>query len=255
MALLALAAAWLLHSTAVTGLALGKTYSAYLPLLLRDMPCPPLPVQVYLRLSADSPGPSIAADQHPDHNPLEVRGYAVTQAQRRLVTYGGTPDSKAPQFHDLFALRRLPAFSTVYRANSWDWENMRRGPVITSPAVTVLGLATSPGEVLYVPDSGYTIGSGAEVLVIYARRDRVTLKYTREDNVVRGYTLSLGGICTDATLLALYNECDAAGRDFLPALLPRQAFGRAAGQEILVAIADTGTLMDPRSRRDWWQGY
>lgn len=30
--------------------------------------------------------------------------------------------------------------------------------------------------------------------------------------------------------------------------------GTAIGNELGVAIRDTGSLMDPRSRKDWWQG-
>ena len=38
----------------------------------------------------------------------------------------------------------------------------------------------------------------------------------------------------------------------LPALRAEQAFGRARGDEIMVSIRDTGSFMDPRSRKDWW---
>ena len=34
----------------------------------------------------------------------------------------------------------------------------------------------------------------------------------------------------------------------------RVAVGRARGNEIQVAIRDTGRFMDPRTRKDWWQG-
>ena len=44
------------------------------------------------------------------------------------------------------------------------------------------------------------------------------------------------------------------GRARLPALEAGQAFGRARGGEIGVAIRDAGTFMDPRSDKDWWQG-
>jgi hypothetical protein len=111
-----------------------------------------------------------------------------------------------------------------------------------------------PGETLHVPGSGYTIGSGYEVLVLYAAEDRITLKYTREDNVVVGYTLHLEGICVEPSLLALYRARNVAGREQLPALRARQAFGRAVGGEVGVVIRDSGAFMDPRSRNDWWIG-
>jgi len=80
------------------------------------------------------------------------------------------------------------------------------------------------------------------------------LKYTREDNVVAGYTLHLENICVDANLLALYRQLNAAGRSELPALRPGQSLGRASGSEIDAAIRDSGAFLDPRSRKDWWQG-
>ena len=52
------------------------------------------------------------------------------------------------------------------------------------------------GSELFVPERGMIIGSGGyEVLVLYATNERITLKYTREDNVVSGYTLHVEGIC------------------------------------------------------------
>jgi hypothetical protein len=125
---------------------------------------------------------------------------------------------------------------------------------LTSPPVTLAELATTPGEPLRVPDSGYSIGSGYEALVLYAAPDRITLKYTRTDNVVHGYTLHLEGLCVDPTLLDLYRSWNAAGRGQLPALQSGQALGRAAGNTVGVAIRDSGAFMDPRSRKDWWRG-
>jgi hypothetical protein len=70
---------------------------------------------------------------------------------------------------------------------------------------------------------------------------------------VYGYTFHVKGICVEPDLLALYQSCAAAGRRFLPALRPRQVFGRARGSEILIAIRDCGTFLDPRSHFDWWR--
>jgi hypothetical protein len=66
--------------------------------------------------------------------------------------------------------------------------------------------------------------------------------------------LHLENICVDANLLALYRQLNAAGRSKLPALWPGQPIGRAPGREIEVAIRDSGAFLDPRSRKDWWQG-
>lgn len=193
------------------------------------------------------------AAEHPDLN-LAVRGWAPYSAALQLVSYGPTEDNKAPQLDALFADRRLPAFTSSHRVNSWDWSTMTRRPP-TEPYTTVLGLKTTPNEVIGVPDSGYDIGGGYDALVLYAAPNRLTLKYTREDNVIVGYTIHIEGICVNPALLALYNQANAAGRSNLPAVLGAQPIGRAAGSEILVGVRDSGTFMDPRSRHDWWAGH
>ena len=40
----------------------------------------------------------------------------------------------------------------------------------------------------------------------------------------------------------------------LPGVRNNQAIGTAAGNAIAVAIRDRGPFLDPRSRKDWWQG-
>jgi len=90
--------------------------------------------------------------------------------------------------------------------------------------------------------------------VLYVAPTRVTLKYTADDNVVEGYTLHVENVCVDPALLALYEASEAGGRSRLPALRPGQPFARALGSEIGIAIRDRGSFMDPRSRKDWWQG-
>jgi hypothetical protein len=247
------AAMWLVYRFSPACVAEGS-FRLHLPVLLRSTVCPPLPAQNYVILSADLPGPTMPVEAHPDHN-LAVRGYEVTDEYRGLVQYDGNHDPLAPQLAGLFSAPRLPSFVSTYQVHDWDWGQMRQGPVITVPRVSALGLKTTPGETLHVPESGYTIGSGCEVLVIYATGDRIALKYTREDNVVQGYTLHIDHICVDPALLALYRACSDAGRGYLPALRPRQSLGRARSDEVVVAIVDSGTFLDPRSRLDWWRDY
>ena len=105
-----------------------------------------------------------------------------------------------------------------------------------------------------MPPSGYGIGQGYAVLVLYADSQRITLKYTGEDSVVHGYAVHVEGVCVEPSLLALYERMNAGGRGQLPALRAGQALGRARGNEIQVAIRDTGRFMDPRTRKDWWRG-
>jgi len=229
-------------------------WQVYLPIALQNAVYQPPPAQDYVILPADPPGPTIPVEAHPDFN-LAVRGYEPTDEYLELVEYPNQGDPLTPQFAGLFTLPHLPRFVGAYRVYDWDWGQMRRGALIADPPVSALGLETTAGEILHVPDSGYTIGSGCEVLVIYATADQITLKYTREDNVVYGYTLHIDRICVDSALLALYKTCDDAGRTSLPALRPRQPFGRAYGDQVVIAIVDTGTFLDARSHTDWWRDY
>jgi hypothetical protein len=215
--------------------------------------CDPIAGESYGTLSIVGDPTDRPAEQHADLN-LALRGYEVTQAPLFLVEWGPNDDSKAPQLRDLFSNRRLPSFSRAYQVYEWDWPNNRRGSLITDWGVTMVAMPAVPGETLHVPGSGYSIGSDYEVLVLYASEDRITLKYTREDNVVVGYTLHLEGICVEPNLLALYRAKNAEGRAKLPALRARQAFGRAVSGEVGVVIRDSGAFMDPRSRNDWWIG-
>jgi len=191
--------------------------------------------------------------QHPDMN-LAIRGYSRTTAPLTLIDYAGNVDPNAPQLYTLFGNQRTPIFNAAYRVNQWDWNCNCWGGPIAKWAVTLLGMKTTPGEIIHLPEAGYDVGSGYGALVLYAEPTRLTLKYTREDNVVAGYTLHLENICVDANLLALYRQLNARGRSELPALWPGQPIGRAPGTEIDAAIRDTGSFLDPRSRKDWWQG-
>ncbi|MFW6069282.1 MAG: hypothetical protein ACOC9E_06845, partial [Chloroflexota bacterium] len=194
------------------------------------------------------------AAQHPDIN-LAIRGWSETTADLSLVHYGGPTDVNAPQLDSIFSGDRLPQFTSAYRVHHWFWECDCRGGPITDWPVTLLGMAAPEGESLHVPASGYEIGGGFEVLVLYATQNRLTLKYSAEDNVKRGYTLHVEGVCVDPDLLGLYEQMNAAGRERLPALREGQAFGRAAGNEFRVAIRDNGSFLDPRSQKDWWKEY
>ena len=142
----------------------------------------------------------------------------------------------------------------MYKVYDWDWGCNCRGPLLTRWAVTLAGMGVAPGETIHVPSSGYEIGQGYEVLVLYATEERITLKYTRDDNVVYGYTLHVENVCVEPRLLALYRAKNEAGRVELPALRAGQAFGRARGTEIGVAIRDTGQFLAPNSKGDWWRG-
>jgi hypothetical protein len=247
---------WLLNAAVATaqeaGLLAGRVF---LPLVTAGAPalCQPLPGASYGTLAVLPPPSDRPAEQHADLN-LALRSYTPTGGHLGLVDYGGLADPGAPQLPGLFADNRTGVFVRVQRVYDWNWACNCRGAPLANPPVTLAELATTPGEPLLVPDSGYTIGSGYQALVLYAAPDRITLKYTRNDNVVHGFTLHLEDLCVDPPLLSLYQSLNAAGRGQLPALRPGQAVGRAAGAVIGVAIRDSGSFMDPRSRKDWWRG-
>jgi hypothetical protein len=214
--------------------------------------CAPIPGASYGKLAPTNP---FAGDmsKHGDVNLLLRQRQAVAKT-KGLVDVGGPTDAKAPQLYSLFADDRVPQFPAVYKVQAWDWScNCAKG-WIDDPEVTLAGMGTSAGEAIQAPKSGYDIGGGHVAMVLYAAPGTITLKYTREDDVVKGYTIHLSGICPDPGLQALYDQLNAGGRKELPALKGRQPLGRALGAEIQAAIRDTGSWMDPRVRKDWWQG-
>ena len=225
----------------------------YMPLVARGPTGgPPDLDEEYDTLDVDGEPETRPAAEHPDLN-LAVRGYQAVDAYAGLVSYGGVTDPHAPQFVGL--LGRGPQIRGTYQVSGWDWGDMARTGPITTPPVTLITLAAERYEIVRVPDSGRTIGDNYQVLALYADTDRITLKYTREDNVVEGYTLHLERVGVAPDLLDLYREANAAGRDRLPALRAGQALGWAAGDTIGIAIRDAGTFLDPRSGKDWWQGF
>lgn len=192
-------------------------------------------------------------DLHPDLN-LAVRGYREVDAFRGLVDYDGETDGNAPQLWGLFADRRTPDIANTYQVYDWDWGSDSRGDLIEDFEVTMTGFRTAEGETIYTPDFGLELGEGYVALVLYADTHRITLKYTGEDNVIEGYTLHLEGLCVYTNLINAYNARNAAGRGALPALRPGQPIGYTPATEVGVAIRDRGAFLDPRSRKDWWQG-
>lgn len=223
----------------------------YLPSVIRFV-CDPIPDATYGTLAPINPATGVDMETHPDVN-LAVRSYEPTSAFKGLIDDGNIDDPQAPQLPSLFSDNRTGVFSSLSQVYNWDWNCKCKGPLIGNPPVTLAGLETTPDEVIHAPDSGYDIG-GYDMLVLYAAPTRITLKYTREDDVIFGYAIHLENVCIDPNLLALYRSTNAAGRHQLPALHGGQAIGRAIGNEIGVAVRDTGAFMDPRSRNSWWIG-
>ena len=232
------------------------TSHLYLPFIGKNISCP-IPGGSYATLAVLSDPTDRPAELHADLN-LALRGYTPTVSTLGLVDLGGTvADPSAPQLATLFVDNRVPIFKHVYQVYDWDWTNNVRGQPLTDWNVTLAGVGMSPGESVCVPSSGYNIGHlpiDYEALVLYASTNRITLKYTRDDNVKLGYTIHIENISVDPGLLALYQSMNSAGRGYLPALFVGQYIGRAITTEIQIAIRDAGEFMDPRSHGDWWQG-
>jgi hypothetical protein len=195
------------------------------------------------------------AEEHGDLN-LALRSYTPTNALLSLMDIPGDTEPGAPQLAGIFAPARAPSFKATYRVHDWNWDGNCPGDPIEEPEVTSVDLAATPGESACLPDRlGGDVGEGYKALVLYATPQRITVKYTREDNVIVGYTLHVENISVDPNLLTLYQRLNDEGRHELPALRAGQAFGRASSDRVGLTIRDTGAFMDPRSRKDWWHGY
>ena len=214
--------------------------------------CQSIPGASYDKLAVSQPCGCDPAT-HGDMN-LLLRSWQAVNLTKGLVSVNGPTDASAPQLYTLFGDERVPGFPAVFQVQQWDWGCNCPTGYITSPEVTLAAMTTSVGEVIHTPLSGYDIGAGHTAILIHAGGGTLTLKYTAEDNVVSGYTIHLDGVCVEPSLKALYDQCHAAGRAELPALKSKQALGRALGGAIRVAIRDTGSWMDPRAKKDWWQG-
>ena len=236
-----------------------RNHRSFLPVAAgKPIPPPPPPLNCdlpntnYTSLSIAGDPLTVNPETHPNVN-MGVCGYAEVNAPLQLVQLGPVHDPRAPQLPGMFGDLRTPTFTNAYQRYRWDANRNCLDDHSSNWDVTVLGMGVTRGETIYTPDSGYDVGGGYEYLVMYAGETDLTLHIGREDEFF-GYVLHIDGVCTDPDLLALYRQNHAAGRGSLPALRGHQAFGVATGNEIQVAVRDTGTFMDPRSRNDWWQG-
>jgi hypothetical protein len=234
------------------------TNTVFLPLVVKPIDvCAAITTTNYNVIPAQPPPTDRPAHLHADLN-LGLRGYTDTTNTLGLVDYSGDSDAGAPQLPGLFVDNRVPTFTAVAKVYNWDYADPPPGrptTPINNPPVTLAWMQTAPGEIIQLPNRPDEIyGGGYKALVLYATTDRLTLKYTRDDNVISGYTLHLENVCTEPNLLALYEQQNNAGRGNLPALTGLQPLGRSRGVSIGVAIQDNGAWLDPRSRKDWWQG-
>lgn len=239
----------------------GETRYVYLPAIFKPDPaaCPTSSLASFGLMPIDGPRTDHPDALHGDLN-LSLRSYTPTVAFPGLVDYNGPTDPDAPYLAALFEPPHFPGIRTVYQVYDWNWTGCGvdgcRGGLITNPAVTLVDLVTTPGELIYVPERGANIFGSQIAMVLYAEERRITIGYTRRDSVAFGYAVHLENVCVDPNLLALYRaQVDSQGwrvTGRLPGLRHRELLGYAGGEEIQVAIRDRGTFLDPRSRKDWW---
>jgi len=245
-------------ATSTPTIVLSET--VFLPAIQRaplTFACPTISDRTYAAVPVAGPPADHPDAEHGDLN-LALRGYAPTSAALQLVEINGPMDPGAPRLAGLFADGRVPIFSAAFRVHDWDWgcsEHGCRGDLLTAEEATLLGMAGAPEEAIHIPYRTDQIYPGNFIaLVLYAEPTRLTLGYTREDTVANGYAVHLEDLCVDPALVTLYRDLNQAGRGNLPGLRNGEILGTFGPDPIKVAIRDRGTFMDPRSRKDWWQG-
>lgn len=196
---------------------------------------------------------------HADLNPFVVRGYdlhAKSDFRLKYVTYDGPTDNGAVQLKGLFRDNRLPEIIKNYKVYDWNWANNTRGGFMAAFGlmdVPATGFKVSSNEEILVPARNSTYPN---VTVVYADTNRVSIKYGDGDSLASGYAVELNNICTDINLLRIYRDARKNNKT-----LPRLKFGDHLGQalpnsnELMVIVRDTGSFIDPRSIKDWWQDY
>ena len=252
--------------------ALAPGNKLYLPIIRKPLACPATSGRSYSQgpvYQRDDDNPVRPAWNHADKN-IELRSYDLSTGHNLNFIGGSADDPQGPpQLARMFNPERVPVFTNAYRIHRWNWapspEPGTRGGLDDAWPITVMGMGTTFGEDLRVPDSGYDIGQGKEVIVLYADANSILMKYSRDDSIVGGYGLHVDNICTDVNLLSKYNQLDGSARNSyhggytggtdydLVTLSAYEVFGTARGSEIRVAIVDQGTWMDLRYCADWWQ--
>lgn len=199
--------------------------------------------------------PDLTANTNPNTNAF-LRGYGETTGELKLITYGyppdAPPDPKAPQLNSI--LKNGAQFTHLYKIHKWDEANNRPSNDYENAfPVSVLSLYAKPGQTVNTPDSGYVIGAGYKAMLVFADTKSIAINWTGDDGAIDGYAAHIEGFCVDPNLLALYQQLHNEGRHKMPVLKLGQKIGTAKSNEVRIAIRDSGTFMDPRSKLDWWK--
>jgi hypothetical protein len=253
----------------------GPPYTTYLPFVSTSFNCTTgSSYSAGVAYRGEWP-PILQASQHPDKN-LAIRSYLNdnTTSSSYSATCSVGYDTNAPKLYGLLSPALIPGVSNLFHNYQvYDWNGampyVRGAPLVTGSMVS---FSVSLGATIYVPPSGYSIGQGMEVLVLYADSSRITLKFGRDDTAgtvpwdpsfthegVGGYVIHIEGICVDPNLVSLYQSVDAypngprytQNQFTLPNLASGQPIGKANHTTFGVAIRDSGTFEDARLK-DWW---
>jgi len=185
--------------------------------------------------------------EHGDLN-LKLRDPQPADFEATLVDIPGSGiDPDAPKLSAIFK----PDFTQTYAIHDWDWGSNSTGNLLNDGSAVLVGIKTTPGETIFIPQTDRDIYDGKYVaVVLYASEDQLTFLYARAGSVVKGYTVHYLGLQTDPNLVKLFEESEGSE---LPGLTLDTPVGVAAGEELIVAMRDNGTFLDARSKRDWWE--
>lgn len=201
---------------------------------------------------------------------LSVLGYTPTNALKDLVDYGGDVDPLAPRIYGVFKPKRSVVITQTYQRFDWIWDEAGappyglRGGINAEWPVSIIDLDATLDEKIYIPERpGGLFQTGIwegdyKALVLYAAENDLLISYTRNDRVDHGYALYLSNLCVDVNLVKTYRDQLLNGKrntGWLPALRNSDVVGSARNHPLTVAVRDSGPFLDPRARKDWWQGY
>ena len=185
---------------------------------------------------------------------VKKRGWAnASETIRDLIDVPGPTDPKAPQLSTMLgdSLTTSPTITGLYQVNLNDGKTPIPKDERSNWGVTLMELNTN--AVIRAPKSGYEINSvGYTYTVLYATENDITLKGTLEDNAVYGYTLHVADFNVNPEILQLYRQNEQSGRKQLLAIPCGYPLGTPLNSKFKVGVADTGTFIDPRVRKDWW---
>lgn len=194
---------------------------------------------------------------NPDVN-LYLRGFEPNNEAKELIdrTHNyGLDYIDPPQISTVFKDKQ-PQIANTYHIFEWDFNKKKSlAPLIATPnfKVHMLGLKAVPGDKIYAPYTGRSIGSGKAYLVLFADSNNILLTNSRANALNSGYLVYFLDICVYPSLVNLYNSADSSGRTSLPALAVGEEFAVSRTNEVKIVVRDSMSFMDIRSRQDWWR--